>query len=507
MPKKNYRLWTPIANALEAYRRRVLAEPGAVYEHTWRLIHIHEALVVTLGSILATRLLNLWQNQAESQGDLNSLRVQVTGIPDSEQDNDASSYSTESCLGGSIKAWIYLLQRFGRKEFAPSCEFCVSLSEYLSDQSQGQLAFFESWKRISPGSTIYMDNLPRVQRFDAINTLRNKIAHVPLPHRILEELHSGLRKEVLSSLSPKYEGKTDDPLSDFTKVEWAKPLAGRITSGRFYLTGSEIGQNSQLTPGDDVYVEPQSIGVTELVPWQGGPFLRVDRELKASLLFRVPDLRTDPLSESFASEYHRFAAEVEPVQKHLILRREIQSWIPVPVASTAGEPEPSEPHLLPVSEPVTISQTANVDFSDMSSSELRSKAEDAFRVRDYQQAVSVFDALSRTQDPRWYNDVAKSKHGAALWRAIEHAQVAENPEKGIERAIGLLDEASRHRDPRYAARALYEKSKALWHLWRRRQQDGDLLKRAIQSAGEASKLDFDPAYISWFERIGYDAPE
>lgn len=50
------RLWTPLANAFEAYRRRIVVEPRAEYEHIWRLIHIQEALVVTLASLLVTRL-------------------------------------------------------------------------------------------------------------------------------------------------------------------------------------------------------------------------------------------------------------------------------------------------------------------------------------------------------------------------------------------------------------------------------------------------------------------
>jgi hypothetical protein len=29
-------LWTPIANAVDSYRRRLLIEPNAFYEHTWR---------------------------------------------------------------------------------------------------------------------------------------------------------------------------------------------------------------------------------------------------------------------------------------------------------------------------------------------------------------------------------------------------------------------------------------------------------------------------------------
>lgn len=56
-------LWTPIANALNAYRSRLLVAPKAEYEHTWRLIHIHEAIIVTLGSASVTQIIDHFSNQ------------------------------------------------------------------------------------------------------------------------------------------------------------------------------------------------------------------------------------------------------------------------------------------------------------------------------------------------------------------------------------------------------------------------------------------------------------
>src|SRR5438067_2162901 len=170
MPKNAYRLWTPIANAFEAYRRRTLAEPGAIYEHIWRLIHIQEALVVTLGSCLATRLIHLWSDSPSTRSQLNRLRVALTGISSPDEDSDLAG-SGQSCLEGSIKAWIDLLQAFGRDPMDPTCPFCKAMAEYLSDTSQGQLAFLDAWKRIAPIPPSYNAELPRVQRFDAINAL------------------------------------------------------------------------------------------------------------------------------------------------------------------------------------------------------------------------------------------------------------------------------------------------------------------------------------------------
>ncbi len=109
----DFRLWTPIANAFEAYRRRIMAEPGAVYEHTWRLIHIHESLVVALGAALATRLLSLWCKDTDSLAELNRLRRRVTGLSSEEDpDTDLALSNGEACLDGFIKPWIDLLNNF-----------------------------------------------------------------------------------------------------------------------------------------------------------------------------------------------------------------------------------------------------------------------------------------------------------------------------------------------------------------------------------------------------------
>jgi hypothetical protein len=134
-----FRLWTPVANALEAYRRRVLRDPNATYEHIWRLIHIHEALVATLGAVLSTRLLQGWQSIVENQGRLNRLRSMVTGLP---EDTDAVPQSTaEFCFSGSVKAWIDILQVFGKGDSLPTCTYCGTLSEYLMDKNPEKVLY------------------------------------------------------------------------------------------------------------------------------------------------------------------------------------------------------------------------------------------------------------------------------------------------------------------------------------------------------------------------------
>ena len=83
-------LWTPIANALDAYRRRLIADENAFYEHIWRLIHIEEALIVTLGAAIATRLMENWLDDPDRQAELNELRSIVIGIAPTGSDSNGT---------------------------------------------------------------------------------------------------------------------------------------------------------------------------------------------------------------------------------------------------------------------------------------------------------------------------------------------------------------------------------------------------------------------------------
>src|SRR5207248_1913894 len=103
----------------------------------------------------------------------------------------------------------------------------------------------------------------------------------------------------------------------------------------------------------------------------------------------------------------------------------------------------------------------------------------------YVLATVFLDELSSRDSDHLYNHVTKLKHGEALWKsaergtAIDHARI-----EAIRRAIRLLEDASDHRDVRYAARARYQLSKAFWHLARYTRENEDLAN-AIANAEEA----------------------
>lgn len=476
---QNFRLWTPIANALEAYRRRVLADPDAVYEHTWRLIHLAESTVQTSACLLASRILSNGPPAAA-----NRVRRRLTGlaVPGTELQELPAA---EACLEGYIKPWIDLLSEFAKEKAAG--KFGEALHGYLDEEADA-LPFLDSWRMIADVPSVYSGRLKRVQRFEALNTIRNKLAHVPVPHRVLEGLSREIRKEVHALLSPLAVPEGMDILS----TKWHAPLVGRLHVPNAFLHGTREF-DPRLGDGNGANgLQAEAEGDRDQL-WPLTPLIRVDGELKVSILVQLVGVNKDPESRDFQADYHRFAAEFRPIERITLCRGAVEVLLPTKM-ETAGSEKAS-----------TEGEAHSLAADPRSPAELRSEADQAFRERDYRRAVDAYDRLAKTGDSLIYNDVAMSKHGGALWRA---ANEAGNPVE-LERAIELLREATGHRDPGYRARSFYELSKALWHLYEmtnKKEHRTDALDRAEAAARTQS----DPSFISWVDRLhvmseGHDA--
>ena len=514
METGDYRLWTPVENALEAYKRRVLNDPGAIYEHIWRLIHIHEALIVTLGAVFAARLLDEWKSKPEKIQSLNELRLLISGT-----DQKRSKFpSSDSCLSGSIRSWITLLQIFCKKDTLPECNFSLELASYLNEVpiKRPQIAFLDAWRKISPVPTYFSsERLPRIKRFDAISSLRNKLAHVPLPERILSDLHSGLQFEILSSLSPEYTVDQHEKKEDFRAINWHEPLYGVVLTDNFFVTGSDFGRSSDSElETNTIYVGSKSESNSSNRYWPIFPFFNLDKECKISLLFRVPEQDIDAISDNYivSTEYHRFAAEIEPVRRIIVFGAQLLPWIYEKIKDETeynldlDEQQDSSTEISVKTENeiiekiVSIQQKTELDGTE-DPEELRSLAENSFSKKNYKLTIEAFAELLKTGDRR-YNDVARSKHGTALWRSAAYDDTIGKEEKieRIENAIKILKKASEHSEATYSARAFYSMSKAHHHLWKITNDDSYFTK-SHKNATDATKLGFDAYYTTWLNRL------
>lgn len=264
--------------------------------------------------------------------------------------------------------------------------------------------------------------------------------------------------------------------------------------------------------------------------WDGTPFVELDEELKATLLFRVDELAAQPQQDEFNAEYHRFAAEIDPVQRRPLPQRRITRWIRGTAVIPVIVQQPIEPQVpamtatqqgnlveaddsnvsVSVMGPSVVTAVTATDVAAvkaeqqmptaMSESQLRQAAEEACRARDNATACKMFDELAKRGDMEKYNHVSMLKHGISL---RHHADsIADEPTRIqlFERAAKLLDQAAGHAIASYSAQALYEQSKALWRLWRAKHEPV-LLDAAHSAANRAALMVYDPSYLSWFERI------
>lgn len=482
-------MWTPIANAFEAYRRRLIIEPDAVYEHTWRLIHIHESLIVTLGSALATRIFDLNSNNQIKNEDFKLLQIMLTGLSAKNEPIDEKEPRGKGCLSGSIGEWISLLSTAKNFTLESPCEFISKIQDYLDTTPNTQkLAFLDEWERVAPvPKEQTKDGLTRIQRLGAINELRNKLAHVPVSRRIVGKLHDGLRRELLLLLTPEPTVLDVDSKTDLGTIKkWHDALCGRIFYKNAYVEGSSFGPkrkhgNSELKSDscDTVYwgrPDQNKNNKNQWVQWDASPFVYFDEEFKVYLLFRFTNLSSEP-DVDLTGEYYRFAAEVEPVQRHTVSVETIKPWLPKESPSEASSDIPTE------------------------ISELRTRAENAFTNGSFKEAVNYYSQLADKKNTSIYNHVAKSRHGAALWRVANRSEDnLEERKRLFNQAIKLLDDASQHKEIAYQAEAHYQKSKALWHLAEIDVVDKeDSIKKSIAEAEQAKSLALLERYTSWYE--------
>lgn len=83
-----------------------------------------------------------------------------------------------------------------------------------------------------------------------------------------------------------------------------------------------------MPPSDNADLLEAEADLAKQQPWPVTPLLRVDSELKVSLLVLLGGIRTDPTATEFDGEYHRFAA-VRPIERASVLASTVVSLIPV----------------------------------------------------------------------------------------------------------------------------------------------------------------------------------
>lgn len=507
------RLHTPIANAVEVYKKRYLRDRHANYEHVWRLVHLQEALIVTVGVLSASRYLKRLKDSSQTTNleARNKLRSLVTGYSDDPEDFNRRKPLSESCLSGSLGAWVAFLGWFARRNDDIDDSVLVAAREYLNSKSELSDQFATAFRSINPGSQAYTGQIPRVRKFEAINAMRNKLAHVPLPYDLIEPLHMGLRRELFSAILKDYDCTKDN----IDSHQFYDILVGQIIGTEFILEGANVHRENKSSwkPGaGQLLVESQT---AKDDPWIISPFLHVDDVLNVSLLFRAPDYESG--EEIFRVEYHRFAAEARAVREEKIPNTSFADWelesLPeeteelqaiesdIEVNTIQNEPEtdrtepksPIDSQQAEPRPPLSLDEKSN-------SALLHHSAISAFQRRNYRDSLRYFDYLEN--DKKHYNEAAALKHGqAALRLGVEQTGDPEEKKELFNRAETLLKKAQKHRDPKYQSYALYELSKLEYRRAQLTDDPSDHFKKSKQYIEEAIRTNSDSKYPTWREYL------
>ena len=70
-----------------------------------------------------------------------------------------------------------------------------------------------------------------------------------MPEKVIEDLHSGLRAELVDLLTPEADKFKKDALADIMTRAWHAPLKGKLAAGRSYVTGA--GEFGKVVDGKD----------------------------------------------------------------------------------------------------------------------------------------------------------------------------------------------------------------------------------------------------------------
>jgi hypothetical protein len=493
-------LWTPIADSLKAYRSRLLYSPSSHYEHVWRLIHINESIVLFLGLAITSRILSLKQEESKKL-----LQVLLTN----------------HCLNkGSIGAWIDFLSSFKNHANIESCAFLSKAYEYLNKKLDHDLYFLNGLERIESNQGVKRnDKFTRIARLRIINDLRNKLAHVPISVETFECLHIGLKQEILhlflgDKLKIKSSGDVFDPLEIekfYSNVE--EILKGGIISNTAMLTGEELTPYGEVGTGAESSI---MLKWSNLPPWPAGPFFRITQSFKPLLLARIKqkdiEERILSLDEAIEGEFHRTAAEVEPVSTLELEKQNILEWHEA-LKAIRQQKEEEEAQEEKVEIEVEIQN--NSDQVIPNPSDVRAKALRLKYAGDYAGAVEQFKEYINTVETlannssgntvgqdilaKYINETFKREYGICLWRkANKLTEDNEEKEEEFKEAITKLEEATKHAYPSEAAKAYYELSKAHYYYYQHFQSGID---KAVESAQKALDNDFQDLYLTWRNKL------
>jgi hypothetical protein len=296
--RENGKLWPPIADSVDTYYRRKACGADE-YELTWRLIHVWEAVSITLSLAGASRAREMGKDDQELKKVFQVCREHYHG---KNWDPITEAFNTsQGALDGSATRRIDILWEFSRANDSESI-FLACLKRFLLSETIELRRLVTPWSRICDVPREAEDSRPYSVReaMRHINTFRNRFAHVPFPYDAMDDLAKGLEK-VTEQLF------TTEPLpwvmyKDSDKHE--SPLCGTII-WREHIIEAHVTKTSYVSSEVCSFCYPphQKKGHSQEI-WNAEPFVYVDSMLRSYVLTRLRNSSAEPWEFTRSERVH-----------------------------------------------------------------------------------------------------------------------------------------------------------------------------------------------------------
>lgn len=464
-------LWPTISDAIDTYLRRKNCSADN-YERVWRLIHIWEAIEITL----AAAALAKYKEKNEDSDTYTKCKEYFYGC---SWDSVAKSLSNFlGACNGSIDQWINILNEVAKDKSTDSI-FLKSLSRFLNSNEIKIQNLFAWWNRCCdvPSGLKKEKEIKTIVAMRQINSFRNRFAHVPFPHDPLEGLADSLEDvtEQLFSINPL-------PSKHIVGGQ-SSPLTGCFYEGKTCLIGNIAICSSETECSIDLtfkFPAKEATGITS-EEWSTHKLAYVDSMKRPHILTRVKD-------EQGTVEYTRFRAEANAV---IIRSHEEDSIIEI---------------IKPPKE-TDYAEQEDDSSEDNSNGITQSQAIEAIKKEDFDTAITYFRELTITS-PIYHT--AWLRLGYALREKAVRLENGQEANDLLLESIESFTKATEHINDSHKATAFYERSKAYLHLARRSFSDynqlemipkNSNLEKAEEDALKAFELSPYPKYESWLEYL------
>ncbi len=448
-------LWPPISDAVDTFLRRKHTGASS-FERTWRLIHLWEAIEITL----ALAAMGFAARSPEQQDSLRRQRQFLHGRtwdPVLEAFND-----TPAALAGNIDQWINILDHVAKSPDS-NTGYLEALANFLNCECLRVEKLLNAWLKTCdvPAEYLRREEVDVRTAMRYVNTFRNRFAHVPFPYDPLTEICDALEDltEQLFAISPAPASHEKDGRSS--------PLTGALQSESSFMHGSQI-ESTNLPVGNLSFVFPCKRSAPRDA-WETGALVYVDPMMRPHILTR--------LKGQDACEYTRFKAEANSV---VVISRELDEPLKTPDRS----------------EFIQIDDAA--DNGEHDRSVTMSEALAAIRDADYDTGIRFFEGLLSEQPDYhvgWLR-LGHAKREKAVRLVYKDRQQAASL---LRESVADFEKAQQHIEQGYRAVAHYEKSKSLYRLAKMDPVDLASREAAIQEAALACELSDEERNYTWLD--------